>query len=908
MRLAIKTPTREFEYTARDGAANIVIGNRTYDDLPITDDPGVSGPHVRLEFFIGKWTFSDQFSNAGTIHNGSKKSSGELSQGDVLTLGGTTLRVLDLAGKSGASAGFSNAPASNVSNFEVPDMPKADTSWPPPGEAKPAFSSNDPGSLLAANVSSSLAVPPSAPLHAPAVAEMPAGNPADMTRAQLVDLLFAALVEAAKREDGLDVNDADKLKEYRELAERGVAGTTPARVAWVYVPLLVTGDALNFDVEDEMKGELEAEIDDLTEAERKLYDFLLAEAERAAGRALSVEALVRERLADAANDADSELDGSNSVDVRVPWLSATEAGPIHLCVKISAFAGTYRVDATLPAPAMPPLPTAPATAPQTLREIMAAKAESAPTEGANAIFVQRIADRLAREFLNQHGTDPRRDAGAAKRLNEAAQKAVVELEHTKTTQVNLPFLMSDATGPKHLDVELHRRHLHERAEDEAAPHRTPPSSSIQVGGGGGKKAGNAGGIVVVVVIILVSVGAAAFGTISEQTDSDAAQAEIEKTLNESNRKAEAREEMRRAIREISRTDNKASPEQQLRALRELKMRADAQQLEMAHEFDGADRNLQTRVYADLSRKYNAASLDVRLSLDDGKLAEAEDKRAAFMKYVQADTLRLGPAKTLQIEQWNTERVAEIEADNKLLIADKLEAAEYALELKDYAKAAECIGAIADGAILKGTHRAWMQTEQKAWSALAQQQAEGKMDPPLKRAPERPKLPAFPRNDLLPLGGTTVARNLSALQQRVITAFREGKMNEVTITRRGHKTVAFGVPQSSMIRLVVSRPYLKSDQVEQVLEYEAIEQLRNMPDDAQLGLLWAAPDKTTADWLGIMHFCFDRGFADKAGEAALQIRWLEPEKTRELDELLAAKWSKPIPTGGFPERDGRVVPE
>lgn len=906
MRLAIKTPTREFEFTARDGAANIVIGNRSYDDLPITDDPGVSGPHVRLEFFIGKWTFSDQFSNAGTIHNGSRKSSGELSQGDVLTLGGTTLRVLDLAGRSGATAGLSNAPASNVSNFEVPDMPKADTSWPPPGEAKPAFSSNDPGSLMAANVSSSLAVPPSAPLHTPAVAELPAGNPADMSRAQLVDLLFAALVEAAKREDGLDVNDAEELNEYRQLAERGVAGTTPARVAWVYVPLLVTGDALNFDVEDEIKGELEGEVGDLTEGERKIYDFLLAEAERAAGRQLSVEALVRERLADAASDADTELHGSNSVEVNVPWLSATEAGPVHLCIKVSAFAGQYRVDTTLPAPAMPPLPAAPAIAPQTLREIMAAKSEPAPADGANAIFVQRIAERLAREFLNQHGTDPRRDAGAAKRLNEAAHKAVVELEHSKTTQVNLPFLISDATGPKHLDVEVHRRHLHERAEDEAAPHRTPPSSGMP--SVAGSKKGGAGGIVVAVAVILVAVGAAAFGALSGQADSEVAEAEIKKTIEEGNRKAEARERVQKALREVTRRDTATTPEQQLRALAELQQRAEQEDLGLAQDFSRAESDLKNRVYAELARRYNAVALDVRLSLEAGKLAEADNKRAAFMKYVEADELRARPAATLQIEQWNIDRVAEIEADNKRLIADKLEAAEYALELKDYAKAAECIGAIAEGAILKGTHRTWMQTEQKAWQALAQQQAEGKIDPPLKRAPERPKLPAFPRNDLLPLGGTTVARNLSALQQRVITAFREGKMNEVTITRRGHKTVAFGVPQSSMIRLVVSRPYLKSDQVEQVLEYEAVEQLRNMPDDAQLGLLWAAPDKTTADWLGIMHFCFDRGFADKAGEAALQIRWLEPEKTRELDELLAAKWSKPIPSGGFPERDGRVVPE
>jgi hypothetical protein len=48
--------------------------------------------------------------------------------------------------------------------------------------------------------------------------------------------------------------------------------------------------------------------------------------------------------------------------------------------------------------------------------------------------------------------------------------------------------------------------------------------------------------------------------------------------------------------------------------------------------------------------------------------------------------------------------------------------------------------------------------------------------------------------------------------------------------------------------------------------------------------------------------------DKAGEVALRIRRAVPEKKSALDEILGIKWDRPVPEGGFPERDGKVVPE
>jgi len=69
---------------------------------------------------------------------------------------------------------------------------------------------------------------------------------------------------------------------------------------------------------------------------------------------------------------------------------------------------------------------------------------------------QRVIDWLADKFKADHGIDLRADKMALQRLKEAAEKAKMELSSTQTTQVNLPFITADASGPKHLDYQLTR--------------------------------------------------------------------------------------------------------------------------------------------------------------------------------------------------------------------------------------------------------------------------------------------------------------------------------------------------------------------------------------------------------------------------------------------------------------------
>jgi molecular chaperone DnaK len=74
-------------------------------------------------------------------------------------------------------------------------------------------------------------------------------------------------------------------------------------------------------------------------------------------------------------------------------------------------------------------------------------------------FDQAIIDYLADEFKKQEGIDLRRDRMALQRLKEAAEKAKIELSSVEQTDVNLPFITADASGPKHLNTTLTRSKL-----------------------------------------------------------------------------------------------------------------------------------------------------------------------------------------------------------------------------------------------------------------------------------------------------------------------------------------------------------------------------------------------------------------------------------------------------------------
>jgi molecular chaperone DnaK len=93
-------------------------------------------------------------------------------------------------------------------------------------------------------------------------------------------------------------------------------------------------------------------------------------------------------------------------------------------------------------------------------------------------FDKRIVDWLADEFKRDQGIDLRSDPQALQRLYEAAERAKVELSSTTQTQVNLPFVTADASGPKHLNLSLTRSKFDQLTKDLVERTRGPVEQAL----------------------------------------------------------------------------------------------------------------------------------------------------------------------------------------------------------------------------------------------------------------------------------------------------------------------------------------------------------------------------------------------------------------------------------------------
>jgi hypothetical protein len=96
MKIQIKSAGKQWEWSPRVGVSAFTVGRRPGNDIILEGDEGVSNLHLRIDRFLNNWTFTDQMSDNGTIHNGEPVCTGDLNEGDVLKIGGTELRVVSL--------------------------------------------------------------------------------------------------------------------------------------------------------------------------------------------------------------------------------------------------------------------------------------------------------------------------------------------------------------------------------------------------------------------------------------------------------------------------------------------------------------------------------------------------------------------------------------------------------------------------------------------------------------------------------------------------------------------------------------------------------------------------------------------------------------------------------------------
>jgi molecular chaperone DnaK len=97
-------------------------------------------------------------------------------------------------------------------------------------------------------------------------------------------------------------------------------------------------------------------------------------------------------------------------------------------------------------------------------------------------FDLRIIDYLAEEFRKEQGIDLRKDRLALQRLKESAEKAKIELSSSKETEINLPFITADASGPKHLVMKLSRAKLESLVDDLVSRTMEPCKAALKDAG------------------------------------------------------------------------------------------------------------------------------------------------------------------------------------------------------------------------------------------------------------------------------------------------------------------------------------------------------------------------------------------------------------------------------------------
>lgn len=310
MKLRIETPHGAREFVPRDGASYLVIGNRPGDDICIADDPGVSGPHARIECFLGKWSFTDQFSGTGTLHNGQQKYNGDLAAGDVLQVGSTRIVVQQLDGaaaKPQAAAPAADAFSVNAMQadpFAVPESSAFKT-------AEPVFDAEF----------------ETAP--APSVAEAASSAAAPVADAEELYQRMAAALRREGDDPEVDQEERDHLRK----AARDALARHPERASQ-WLALLADKQVDAHDVVDHITGEQDADLSDLNTEERQVVDYVVDQFQRAHGVSLRGDTLAMQRIADAAEEAVPRLHRRGWDEINLPFITAGAQGPLHLNVRV----------------------------------------------------------------------------------------------------------------------------------------------------------------------------------------------------------------------------------------------------------------------------------------------------------------------------------------------------------------------------------------------------------------------------------------------------------------------------------------------------------------------------------------------------------------------------------------------
>ena len=762
MRILVKTPTKSFEYEAPDGRSNFTVGKRTGNDVILEGSETAANLHVRIESFIGRWSFSDQFTDHGTQYNGNREFSHELKAGDVLTLGDCTVQVLSIDGN---------------------------TTPPAPQEAwKPNF---DAGSQM----------PPS-PI------EVSTQTPSD-------DLVW---------------------------------GRDP-----------VHEDLCEDDLDDPLfQGYLAS---------------LLIGRQPSAAEMLELQ-LEAHRLAhETRNDASDEVIENEVLPLLNKERALSQGQP----------------------PAQAPTPE---------------------TRQPSAAHVQRIAAWALFEFFKQTGHDFSKDSQAQARLHEAATRAVIELDSAKSTEINLPFIAANQSGPLHLQVTLERKHLHQEPGKPVERELRRPEQVATIGRARNRRPVTADenrkrvvsiviSCAVVIVFVIASIMAPAFFDPDDEVTppTEHAQANYEKQrISALDERKQLEEQLKAAIKLIAQNKNVPAHER-IDQLIALEAAAEMAGIDIKYDASRTRRTLDSALLSEVSREYQKAGSELYELRATGDFTGAMQRLEALAAWVAVSEHHAAPAERYEVPKWISERQADVLHESERHVATVLFNADQALARSDFALAADVMIGLERG-VLSDTDRELFEAERAEYLLQAAAQQDGTIPAPIpefERAKHR--LPTAGTGKLANGGESSVRTRFGRMLSEVEDALRQDEYEPRVFTALGREITLHGHTSNSLGRLVVKRPHGAGH-----FEYAVTSRLGNLPSSIRLALVEMDERPALPDQMGLLVYCFDNGLWDDAGRIAFQIRHAFPDLAEDLNTYLAGKWKAEVPEGGFPERDGRVVRE
>ena len=226
-----------------------------------------------------------------------------------------------------------------------------------------------------------------------------------------------------------------------------------------------------------------------------IINFLADEFKKEQGIDLRSDKMALQRLKEAAEKAKHELSSTTETEVNLPFITADQSGPKHLTIKLSRSKLEQLVEDLVQRtlePCKQAIQDAGLTANDIDEVILVGGMTRMPRiqqvveeffkKAPHKVFDSNIINFLADEFKKEQGIDLRSDKMALQRLKEAAEKAKHELSSTTETEVNLPFITADQSGPKHLTIKLSRSKLEQLVEDLVQRTLEPCKQAIQDAG------------------------------------------------------------------------------------------------------------------------------------------------------------------------------------------------------------------------------------------------------------------------------------------------------------------------------------------------------------------------------------------------------------------------------------------